>query len=480
RGYFIPYNPNQVFQLLGRAGRPGLDLTGEGIILTNNKEEYEWILDYYFQGKGEDGNLVPKYKPIISSFNKIGALREEVLLLSYLYNGITIGQLKNFFRNSFFAFNYKGNIGLEYFLLLKNINTKVLLKIHSDSIKEESPQVNQQHRRRNLGVQRSDNRKDTPRLKTKNYAPKLTNLKILQLHADHVEIAFKFDKYYSVTFDTNKGVMCSCGFIVNAERLSETDDVQNDYNFCKHIIALLQFLVYKINPINQKILTYLDDIIPYALKNERIIDFLIREGFLIEKEGKFYPTSLGALTIQLYIRPIEMINLRRILSTPNSLKSPTELLRETYDIVAAEKRYQDEIYFKALLMWINEIDIERIVNLSEKISAGEFFNFKDEVIRKLSYIEGVAAFYGKDEIAELAETLQIRITHGIKEELFDLVLRIKGVGRTRGRTLYNAGFHSVMDLIKSSPQEIHQKSGLNQKTCHKIWQSLQEIKKKLL
>ena len=47
--YFKPFSANEIFQMLGRAGRPGLDSVGYGIILVNNIEEKTWVEDHYFK-----------------------------------------------------------------------------------------------------------------------------------------------------------------------------------------------------------------------------------------------------------------------------------------------------------------------------------------------------------------------------------------------------------------------------------------------
>ena len=71
-------------------------------------------------------------------------------------------------------------------------------------------------------------------------------------------------------------------------------------------------------------------------------------------------------------------------------------------------------------------------------------------------------------ITEMAETLKIRMHYGIREELFDLVLRLDNVARVRARMLYNAGYHTVAQVKKENPYVLNRKTGLGVNLCKKI------------
>lgn len=72
------------------------------------------------------------------------------------------------------------------------------------------------------------------------------------------------------------------------------------------------------------------------------------------------------------------------------------------------------------------------------------------------------------KVTEMAETLSIRLKYGIKEELFDLVLRLPNVGRTRARALFDAGYHTAEKVRKENYYLLHRKSGLGVNTCKKL------------
>ena len=72
------------------------------------------------------------------------------------------------------------------------------------------------------------------------------------------------------------------------------------------------------------------------------------------------------------------------------------------------------------------------------------------------------------KVAEMSETLKIRVHYGISEELFDLVLRLDNVARARARILYNAGYHTATKVKKENPHVLNRKTGLGINLCKKI------------
>ncbi|MFW9829360.1 MAG: hypothetical protein ACFFEY_17430, partial [Candidatus Thorarchaeota archaeon] len=74
-------------------------------------------------------------------------------------------------------------------------------------------------------------------------------------------------------------------------------------------------------------------------------------------------------------------------------------------------------------------------------------------------------------IAEIAETLKIRVHYGIKEQLFDLVLRLDNVALVSARIIYNAGYHTATQVRKENPYKLHCKTGLGINICRKIIKS---------
>jgi len=58
--------------------------------------------------------------------------------------------------------------------------------------------------------------------------------------------------------------------------------------------------------------------------------------------------------------------------------------------------------------------------------------------------------------------------YGIREELFDLVVRLNNVARIRARIFYNAGYHTATQVKKENPYILNRKTGLGINMCKKI------------
>ncbi len=81
------------------------------------------------------------------------------------------------------------------------------------------------------------------------------------------------------------------------------------------------------------------------------------------------------------------------------------------------------------------------------------------------------------EIAEMSETLCTRIKYGIKEELFDLLLRLPNMVRVRARILFDAGYRTATQVKKENPYVLNRKTGLGVNLCKKIVKDAKSKKK---
>ncbi len=62
----------EVQQMLGRAGRPGFDVDGEGVLVAKNREQIDFFIENYFEGETE---------PVLSRLGSEPALRTHLLSL---------------------------------------------------------------------------------------------------------------------------------------------------------------------------------------------------------------------------------------------------------------------------------------------------------------------------------------------------------------------------------------------------------------
>ena len=84
----------EVQQMLGRAGRPGFDVDGEGILIAKNREQIDFFIENYFEGETE---------PVLSRLGSEPALRTH--LLSLITSGTirTKKGLHNFLEKTLFG-----------------------------------------------------------------------------------------------------------------------------------------------------------------------------------------------------------------------------------------------------------------------------------------------------------------------------------------------------------------------------------------
>ena len=218
-------------------------------------------------------------------------------------------------------------------------------------------------------------------------------------------------------------------------------------------------------------------------KLAQVRSFLQRHE-LLERGEKLRATRFGELTSELYLDPLSAIVLRGALARAPHGVSPFALLAavaatpdlpamflrrgEEADLLA---RYTDEAEellvrpeeppldldlegFLATLKtasvleaWLEETPI---LEVTEKygIGAGDL-RTKVEDAEWLLFAAGRLAVAFQRRLARPLDDLALRIRYGVQEELLDLV-RLRGIGRVRGRLLYRAGLRD-REALRQSP-----------------------------
>ncbi len=107
---------------------------------------------------------------------------------------------------------------------------------------------------------------------------------------------------------------------------------------------------------------------------------------------------------------------------------------------------------RVLNAWIQEVSEDRIID-EFKVGAGDLRSYV-ETAEWITY-SGSKVCEAKSlrEHSLTLAKLSLRIKHGVKDELLDLV-RIKGIGRKRARSLYEMGIKSVEELAKTDPSKL--------------------------
>jgi helicase len=221
------------------------------------------------------------------------------------------------------------------------------------------------------------------------------------------------------------------------------------------------------------------------LIQSNILRYLYREGMLEYKGNKIYATDFGKRVSELYIDPITAVILRDglingaldvtdftyihlICHTPD-MQPILRPRRKDFELV---ENYLDE-HFEEFAVPINldrdyisyesllgEVKTAMIINeWIEEVSENDLFErFNVQPGDRYSVISNaewllysaheVAKVLGMQEPRRHLNKLRERVKYGVKENLLQLV-RLKGIGRVRGKVLFNSGYKSVSDLKRA-------------------------------
>jgi helicase len=158
-----------------------------------------------------------------------------------------------------------------------------------------------------------------------------------------------------------------------------------------------------------------------------------------------------------------------VASTPDVLglypkKADAEVLKEIIDeyegyfLVEEPDDHSDYVYFLSDLKvayliseWINEVDEETITEVLG-IGPGDI-RARVETVEWILHSMNELSVIFRPECMKKLKPLLTRVRYGIKGELTELVA-FRGVGRSRARTLYNAGVKNRQDIADTDINKI--------------------------
>ena len=209
------------------------------------------------------------------------------------------------------------------------------------------------------------------------------------------------------------------------------------------------------------------------------IDISLRfltNAFLIIKKGERYAaTEFGKKTSMLYIDPLTATYFRDAIENVSKEKKHTfgflhlisnceeffpkfSLRQKDYEtaslmitnhsseILSPISEYDCSRSLLALQSWITESS-ELTLSDNLGIESGDMHRMV-ETADWLSYcLREISKHVERVDLLDELENLRRRIIYGIREELLDLV-KVKGIGRIRARTLYKHGIKTLDDLAK--------------------------------
>ena len=221
----------------------------------------------------------------------------------------------------------------------------------------------------------------------------------------------------------------------------------------------------------------------------KILKYLYDEEMLDLDGDEIYATKFGKRVSELYIDPLSGVEIRDALRNRPAILTDLSLLHliaHTPDMGPIMRPYSREIDELGVLMeehreefiteipgelddqiayqeflgevktavvlnnWIEEVSENTLIE-KFRVQPGDLYRTIENAKWLLHATHEIARLFGNKEILPLASELIERVAKGIKKELLPIVM-LEGVGRMRGRIMYNAGYRTITD-IKHAPIE---------------------------
>jgi helicase len=238
----------------------------------------------------------------------------------------------------------------------------------------------------------------------------------------------------------------------------------------------------------------------------RILKFLFNEQMISVDHQDIYATKFGKRVSELYIDPLSAVIMREALTKkPDYLTefSLLHMIAHTPDMGPVMRPYAREIDVLSLQLeqhreellidppneWENRMGYEEFLsqiktaivmqNWIEEttedqlitkfgIQPGDLYRIIENAKWLLHATHELSPLIGANkEIKHLADELEERVTKGIKQELLPIV-RLEGIGRIRGRIIYNAGYKTIEDLKTATLEDLTHLPSVGPRIAKKI------------
>lgn len=249
---------------------------------------------------------------------------------------------------------------------------------------------------------------------------------------------------------------------------------------------------------NRTFFAFTGDVATIHGKIREVLDFLAKEEFITRQDGFLKPTFFGKRTSDLYIDPLSAVKMRdsllstkdgrffqfwTIASTPDM---PKLYLRRGDYAWVEQKIEQEDLTFPvedydfflaevktATLLddWITERTEEEVTK-KFGIGPGDVRRLTDQAEWLVYSMAELGKIFNKKKVRALTR-LTIQVQYGVKEELLELI-SLRGVGRVRGRALFQRGYRTLRELQKADPNDLARIPSIGPAMAKKIKEQLGE------
>jgi helicase len=105
-----------------------------------------------------------------------------------------------------------------------------------------------------------------------------------------------------------------------------------------------------------------------------------------------------------------------------------------------------------LSSWIEEASEDALIE-KFRVQPGDLYKTIENAKWLLHAIRELSNLFGNKETLPLSDELMERVAKGIKRELLPIV-KLEGIGRVRGRILFNSGFRTIEDIKRASLDDL--------------------------
>jgi helicase len=102
--------------------------------------------------------------------------------------------------------------------------------------------------------------------------------------------------------------------------------------------------------------------------------------------------------------------------------------------------------------WIDEVSEDQLIERF-RVQPGDLYRILENAKWLLHATHELASLFGHREVLPLTRELELRVEKGVKKELLSLA-KLEGVGRARGRIIYNAGLKTIEDVKHASVESL--------------------------
>jgi helicase len=123
---------------------------------------------------------------------------------------------------------------------------------------------------------------------------------------------------------------------------------------------------------------------------------------------------------------------------------PSPIPDEWEDRIGYEEFLGEIKTARVLGSWIEEYSEDQIIERF-RVQPGDLYRTLENAKWLLHATHELASLFGNREVQPQVLGLMVRVEKGVKKELLPIV-KLEGVGRVRGRILYNAGYKSIKEV----------------------------------